>query len=81
MGEEADADWEAGLLEWVKLETLINRRDFLFRNAPRCVACGDFQVQLIAQHEPAHWKCRVCKHRFSHDQGSNPSCVAYPNPA
>lgn len=68
MGEEADADWQEGLIEAGirdALTDLITRREYICRNVPRCQACGDAQVQLMDQHEPATWRCRVCKHRFS----------------
>lgn len=67
MGDEADADWQGGLLEWVRTgsEDLITRQEYICRNSPRCHECRSFQVQLLAQHEPAEWRCRQCKHKFT----------------
>lgn len=49
-----------------RLEALTIRRFYLSRNVPACPKCGDPQVQLtdISQN-PAAWKCRKCKTRFT----------------
>lgn len=70
MGEEADADWQDGLIEWGREDTLnnlITRREYIRRNVPTCFVCNSTQVQLIAHHEPAQWRCRSCKHRFNYE--------------
>ena len=69
MGEEADADWEAGLIEWGResIDNLITRKEYICRNVPKCFVCDSEQVQLLSQHEPALWRCRTCKHRFTYE--------------
>lgn len=50
------------------LKELIDRREFVCRNVPRCPKCHDVQVQVTAYvDQPAQWKCRKCKHRFEHE--------------
>lgn len=45
----------------------LDRQDFLCRNVPRCAKCDHEQVQLIWRGSPAHWRCRMCKHRFEYE--------------
>jgi ribosomal protein L37AE/L43A len=48
-----------------------DRLDFLCMNVPQCEACNDNQVQLLDHHaQPAMWRCRKCKHRFTHEPRS-----------
>ena len=51
------------------LRALMDRADFVFRNAPPCPRCGEtMQIQVITYLEPpAEWRCRTCKHKFVHE--------------
>lgn len=55
------------VLDGKRLERIMNRHDFLCRNAPRCEFCGTDQVQLKHKTMPAEWKCRICKRWFQHE--------------
>lgn len=47
---------------------IADRREMLCRNAKPCPACFTDQVQLVDYVAvPAQWKCRHCKHRFTHE--------------
>lgn len=49
-----------------KIEALTLRRFYLTRNAPICPKCSTPQVQLTDMYQnPAEWKCRMCKTRFT----------------
>jgi len=57
-----------------KFVRLANRREWLCKNAPRCV-CGAKQVQLIGYHvlSSALWRCRVCHKVFTFEPEKNES--------
>lgn len=48
------------------------RRALLCKNAPTCPACNEaHQVQLVYWlSNPAHWRCRTCKHDFAYEPKS-----------
>ena len=50
-----------------KLLARIDRADFLNRHPPQCPKCDTFQVQIKGSDIPALWRCRVCKHWFTHE--------------
>lgn len=44
------------------------RKDYLFRNTPRCPACDDEQVQCVDwMRVPSWWRCRECQHGFDYE--------------
>jgi transcription elongation factor Elf1 len=49
------------------LMKVLDRRDFLCRNPPRCHRCETVQVQLKHMDKPAEWKCRRCKLTFNEE--------------
>lgn len=49
------------------LMKVLDRRDFLCRNPPRCHRCDTEQVQLKHMDKPAEWKCRWCKLTFNEE--------------
>jgi len=63
MGEEADADWQDGLVEW-GIEDTLARMDKILRHQPQC-SCGSSQVQIMKKRTPALWRCRKCKTYFT----------------
>ena len=50
-----------------ELAKLMDRHDFLCREAPHCQICGSNQVQLMSKNMPAEWKCRICKRWFKYE--------------
>ena len=61
----SDIDWKR--LGWTveEMERLITRREHIERNVPQCPCCAADQAQIMDHHEPAVWRCRECKHRFT----------------
>jgi transcription elongation factor Elf1 len=57
-----DYNW---LDEWTRI--VLKRRDFIYRNVPRCQKCNHEQVQIVDTAKPARWRCRICKHRFEYE--------------
>lgn len=50
---------------------MTSRREFLCKNAPKCIMCGADQIQLVDSFlKPARWKCRICKFAFQHEPNS-----------
>lgn len=51
------------------LDIALDRIDHLYRHLPRCGECLSEQVQLIggSMMAPAKWRCRSCKHTFTHE--------------
>jgi rubredoxin len=47
------------------IKSILARQDLLYRNVPRCPACGADQVQIMQHEQPAEWRCRECRHRFA----------------
>lgn len=59
------------------LMKVLDRRDFLCRNVPRCHRCDTNQVQLKHMDKPAEWKCRKCKLDFQEEP--DPEAHALPS--
>jgi hypothetical protein len=57
-------------LNITELMRTADRRDFLCANVPVCHSCGHEQVQLLGVVQPALWRCRACKHHFTHEPKS-----------
>ena len=45
-----------------------NRREWLCKHVPTCPVCKEKQVQLLRWFiDPAVWKCRICKYKWSYE--------------
>jgi hypothetical protein len=52
------------------IQATVKRREMLCREAPACPKCGEReQMQLVewVNTIPAQWRCRTCKHAFTHE--------------
>jgi ribosomal protein L37AE/L43A len=47
------------------IKSILARQGLLYRNIPRCPACGAEQVQIMRHEPPAEWQCRECRHWFA----------------
>jgi hypothetical protein len=47
------------------IKSILVRQDLSYRNFPRCPACGAEEVQIMRHEQPAEWRCRECRHRFT----------------
>jgi hypothetical protein len=47
------------------IKSILARQGLLYRNIPRCPACGAEQVQIMRHEPPAEWRCRECRHWFA----------------
>ena len=57
----------------------VQRRDYLFRNAPKCPACGEVQVQCVDwMTVPSRWKCRECPCKFPFEPAGAPADAPAP---
>lgn len=61
------------IIDLAKVFASADRREFLCRHVPRCLACGSEQVQLLDhEREPALWRCRSCKLYLSFEPHAPP---------
>ena len=59
---------DGGYLDLEMMTHFADRKDKLGKLQLNCPACCSPQVQLVAYNkEPAEWKCRICKCKFTYE--------------
>jgi hypothetical protein len=52
-------------VQMLDIKSILARQGLLYRNVPRCPACGAEQVHIMRHEPPAEWRCRECRHWFA----------------